>query len=131
MCFCCCVFDTFSVFFPSVSLPVHGCRRVLGDVIHQSDMALIQLHGQWVVTVLIKQHAVVLISSHLLEDRNENAKLTLTPSMEQRNKQLDSAFNTWGLIVHINQNTYSTPILEWVAALKSHTGLERLMVHEV
>lgn len=94
-------------------------------------MALIQLHGQWVVTVLIKQHAVVLISSHLLEDRNENAKLTLTPSMEQRNKQLDSAFNTWGLIVHINQNTYSTPILEWVAALKSRTGLERLMVHEV
>lgn len=48
----CILYNVFSV--SSVSLPVYSCRRVLSDVIHESNVALIQLHSQRVMILLIK-----------------------------------------------------------------------------
>lgn len=101
-----CVFITICFQISGGSLPVHSCRRVPGDVIHQSYVALIQLHSQRVMILLIKQHAVVLISSHLNVDRNKKHKLTVTPNPRNGGKKT-AGFNTWSLVGHINQKSLS------------------------
>lgn len=46
-------------------LPVHGGGRVVGDVVDEPDVSLVQLQRQRVVVLLVQQNTVVFICGHL------------------------------------------------------------------
>lgn len=46
-------------------LPVHGGGRVVGDVVDEPDVSLVQLQRQRVVVLFVQQNTVVFICGHL------------------------------------------------------------------
>lgn len=57
-------------------LPIHSGWRVVGNVVDESYVALVQLQGQRVVILFIQQKAVVFLCRHL-ETQSQNTQCKL------------------------------------------------------
>lgn len=64
-------------------LPVHGGRWVVGDVVDESYVSLVQLQRQRVVVLLVQQNTVVFICGHLQGRQWELKKQDITRRIKQ------------------------------------------------